>query len=232
MRLGILPAAGKADRWGGYPKELLPISDDDTFLTRAVGTLQRCGCDFVLLVTNPAKIHLHAYHLQNTANVLLTLQHGDEMWGAMETAIQTPADEYLFMMPDTFLPDRPFPESLTEAIEFGVFETDQPERFGVFRQGRIVNKQAGSVPALAWGALAWTDRVADHWRSRSYGDYTAALNDAIGAFEYGSWQLDHYFDIGSMEHYADFLEMQGISADQVARGPVLMPAISEPSHAG
>lgn len=207
MRLGVLPAAGKADRWGGYPKELLPISDDHTFLSRAVETLTCSGCEAVLLVTNPAKIHLHAYHLKNRSNVSFVLQQGNEMWGAMATALQTPADEYLFMMPDTFLPDRPFPTSLQAHIGFGTFTTDEPERFGVFRDGRIVNKQPAGGTGLAWGALAWTSDVAKYWKSQVYEGYTQALNAAIRGFEYTIWELEQYFDIGNMRHYTEFLSL-------------------------
>ena len=205
MRLGILPAAGKADRWGGYPKELLPLSNEHTFLSRAVDLLRSCGCDHVLVITNPAKIHLHAYHLKNWKNVFFAIQKGEEMWGAMATAIDTPADEYCFMMPDTYVSARPFPVSLGGEFGLGVFRTEEPERFGVLRDGHIVNKQPSQESGLAWGVLAWSKLVAAHWRSNAYADYTEAINDAIGTFGYSLWELDYYFDIGSMEHYAEFL---------------------------
>ena len=205
MRLGVLPAAGKADRWGGYPKELLPISNTHTFLSRSVESLLQCGCDLVMVVTNPAKIHLHAYHLRAWDHVLFSIQQGDEMWSAMTTALDTPADEYYFMMPDTFLPDRPFPPSMEKDFGIGVFLTEQPERFGVFRGNEIVNKQPSSSPGLAWGVLAWKKAVADYWRTNSYSDYTSAINGAIREYSLVQWHLDYYYDIGSMQHYAEFL---------------------------
>ena len=205
MRLGVIPAAGKADRRGGYPKELLPISSDHTFMSRAVNSLLMCGCDLVMVVTNPAKIHLHAYHLRDWANVLFSIQQGDEMWGAMTTALNTPAEEYYFMMPDTYLPDRPFPQSLKMDLGVGVFLTEQPERFGVFRGREIVNKQPSETPGLAWGALAWSKAVASFWESKSYSDYTNAINGAIQEFSFSQWHLAYYYDMGSMDHYADFL---------------------------
>ena len=205
MRLGIVPAAGKADRWGGYPKELLPISNDHTFMSRAVNSMLLCGCDLVMVVTSPAKIHLHAYHLRNWKNVLFSIQQGDEMWSAMMTAMVTPADEYFFMMPDTYLPQKPFPQSLETDLEVGVFLTEQPERFGVFRGKEIVNKQISETPGLAWGALAWKKSVAEFWRSASFSDYTDAINGAIKEFGIGQWHLAYYYDIGNMDHYSEFL---------------------------
>jgi len=205
MRLGVLPAAGKADRWGGYPKELLPISNSHTFLSRAVELLRSCGCDHVLVITNPAKIHLHAYHLKDWKNVMFAIQQGEEMWGAMATAIDTPAEEYCFMMPDTLVSARTFPVPLEGEFGLGVFRTEEPERFGVLRGGGIVNKQPSDEPGLAWGVLAWSKLVAAHWRNNAYADYTQAINDAIKTFGYTLWELDYYFDIGSMKHYAEFL---------------------------
>lgn len=208
MRLGVIPAAGKADRWGGYPKELLPISNDRTFMSRAVDSLLMCGCDLVMVVTNPAKIHLHAYHLRDWENVLFSMQQGDEMWAAMMTAMDTPADEYYFMMPDTYLPERPFPQSMEMDFGIGVFLTEQPERFGVIRGKRIVNKQSSEMPGLAWGVLAWKKTVAGFWKAKSYSDYTSAINGAIREFGFSQWHLNYYYDIGSMDHYSEFLLAQ------------------------
>lgn len=205
LRLGILPAAGRADRWGGYPKELLPLANNDTFLSRAVTSLEVCGCDFVIIVSNPIKIHLHAYHMRQRPNVQFAIQRGDEMWSAMVTAMDLPADEYFFMMPDTFIPDRPFPITLTKDFLLGVFETDEPGRFGMLRDGRVINKDAAGGPGKAWGALAWKRSVADFWRSQAFEDYTAAINGAIDAFGFGQWTIDFYHDIASMDYYARFL---------------------------
>jgi len=39
-RLGIVPAAGSAHRFGGVFKELLPVGESMTLLSRAVDTLE------------------------------------------------------------------------------------------------------------------------------------------------------------------------------------------------
>ena len=208
MRLGILPAAGKAERWGGYPKELLPISSTSTFLSRAVRSLQASACDFVVVITNPSKIHLHSFHLRDWQRVLFEIQQGEEMWAAMTTAIEIPADEYLFMMPDTYIPLRPFPASLDTDFAMGLFRTDEPERFGTLRGGQVVNKQPGESPCLAWGALAWNRSVAKHWKAKSFDNYTDAINDAIRVFGFSEWSLEYYRDIASMSYYAEFLQTE------------------------
>lgn len=205
MRLGVLPAAGKAERWGGYPKELLPISRNSTFLSRAVRSLQVSGCDYVVIITSPSKIHLHTFHLKDWAGVLYSIQQGEEMWGAISTALEMPADEYLFLMPDTYVPLMPFPASLDSDFAMGLFRTDEPERFGTLLGDQVVNKQPRESPCLAWGALAWSRSVAKHWRAMSFDNYTDAINDAIQVFGYGCWELAYYYDIGSTKHYSEFL---------------------------
>lgn len=205
MRLGILPAAGMAERWGGYPKELLPVSGNSTLLSRAADSLHTCGCDVVVIITNPSKVQWHAHHLKHMDNIVLAVQKGKELWGAITTAIQINADEYFLMMPDTFVPGRPFPASLQCEFAMGLFETEEPERFGVVRDGRIVDKQPSGSPGLAWGVLAWKWTVAEYWRKGHFTGHTEALNEAIGLFGYGEWHLDYYYDIGSMKHYREFL---------------------------
>ena len=208
MRLGILPAAGRAERWGGYPKELLPISRTDTFLSRAVRSLQMSGCDYVVVITNPSKIHLHSFHLRDWRRVLFEIQQGEEMWAAMATAIEIPAEEYFFLMPDTYVPSKPFPASLDTEFAVGLFHTDEPERFGTLRGDKFVNKQPSELPCLAWGALAWNRSVAKHWKARSIDNYTDAINDAIRVFGFSQWRLPYYFDIGTFKHYREFLLAQ------------------------
>ena len=225
MRLGVLPAAGRSQRWGGYPKELLPISSREDFLSRAVSSLQLSGCHVIVVITSPSKIPLHTHHLRGLPNVVFAIQKGDELWGAMATAIEIPSDEYFFMMPDTYLPERPFPRSLGKDLSMGLFETVEPERFGMLREGRIVDKEPWDSAGLAWGVLAWKKSVAQYWQEREYSSHTDALNDAIRTFGYGQWVLEYYYDIGTMQHYADFLQAQGAREQVAERFAALDPII-------
>ena len=128
------------------------------------------------------------------------------------------------MIPDTFVSARTFPVPLGGEFGLGVFRTEEPERFGVLRGGEIVNKQPSDEPGLAWGVLAWSKLVAAHWRNHVYADYTQAINDAIKTFGYTLWELDYYFDIGSMSHYAEFL----LSNPEHTHAPDLEDVLLEP----
>jgi hypothetical protein len=109
------------------------------------------------------------------------------------------------MMPDTYVPYKPFPNCLEPDFGVGVFQTNEPTRFGVLRGGQIHDKVPGSAPCLAWGTLAWKRCVAEHWLAHQYRDHTAAINDAMRVFNYSTWGLDYYFDIASMDYYREFL---------------------------
>ncbi|MGD8814214.1 MAG: NTP transferase domain-containing protein [Anaerolineales bacterium] len=200
-----MPAAGNASRWKGFPKECLPASNGETFLSRTVESLKMCGCDVVLVISHASKIQLHAYLLKDQEGVLFALQQGEEIWAAFTTALKTPADEYCFLMPDTYVPDSPFPTRFDKDFGIGFFQTWEPERFGVLRDGQIVDKQPGDVPCQAWGVLAWKKPVADLWKHQTFPCHTDAINAAIMKFDFDSWILDYYCDIGSMEFYIDFL---------------------------
>jgi hypothetical protein len=175
-----------------------------------------------MVITNPSKSHLHACHLKDWGRVAFVIQQGAELWGAITTAIAIPADEYFFMMPDTYVPYDPFPVSLEKDFGLGVFRTDEPARFGALRNGQIHDKVPGDGPCLAWGTLAWKRTVAEYWQAHKYQDHTAAINDAMRVFGYSTWNLEFYFDIASMDHYKEFLLKEYGQVPHAVQGLALM----------
>lgn len=201
-KLGIIPAAGKAERFGGVLKELLPTRDGTTFLQEAVN---RCiDCDDVVIVTTPDKIADHARCIGSAAHY--AIQHGNQdIWSAIRTGLDFPADHYLFTMPDTFVPSYVFSGWNYSAFGMGLFHTDTPERFGMFRDNnKVVNKQPGE-PGMAWGVLAWSRKVAEYWMLHQVQNYTDAINMAISEFGAAVWRIDCYYDNASVQDYISYL---------------------------
>lgn len=198
-KLGIIPAAGKAVRFGGIQKELLPISQNETLLSRTVRILKRYA-DEVVIITRPDK-----RHQEIEGSTYMNQIGNNDIWSAIETGLQIEADKYYFAMPDTFIPVDAFTES--ERFGLGLFITNKPERFGVFRNGKIVNKQPGPT-AFAWGVLSWTKRIRDYWLSEEIADYTDAINKAIMKFGYDTWPLEFYNDVSCFEDYKAFLRKE------------------------
>ena len=71
--IGIVPAAGKAERFGGLLKELLPWGDS-SLLGTTVLALQ-VHCENVVVLTRPDKIMQHAQALDGYG-VTFILQEG------------------------------------------------------------------------------------------------------------------------------------------------------------
>ena len=200
MKLGIVPAGGVAFRFGGVMKELLPIRDGETLLTRCVDAMS--FCDATLVLTTPVKVQAHIEALAAFQNIVFAMSM-PTLWDSIKLALKLDADRYYFAMPDTLFPSEALREDFTEPLAFGVFETYSPERFGVFVNGVICDKE--NVPGKAWGTVMWDRRVAEYWRGQSYQNHTDAWNDATRNFGYNIEQMDYYYDFASMQDWKEWL---------------------------
>ena len=202
--VGIIPAAGKAQRFGGIHKELLPLKSS-SLVEEAIARVEHT--DAVVLVTNTDKIRNHAQLLGDRVTYLVQSMGGD-IWGAILTAIRAmPAKRYYFTMPDTYMPRESLRKPPTGDFGMWTFQTNTPERFGCIVDGFVRNKETGlQTPALAWGALTWTDAVRDLWLEREIPTYTDAFNLALGAFPSGTAKLGFYHDVSCLMDYLELLE--------------------------
>ena len=203
IRIGIIPAAGSATRYGGVLKELLPVESDMVMMDFAVNAMKNSGCDQIVCVTSTRKI---AQIADRFPHLLYTIQtEGQDIWGAIRAGLNVEADTYCFAMPDTVIPEHAFDIYMDANFYLGCFDTDMCERFGMVRDGGIVNKRPGE-PGQAWGTLMWTRIVRDWWLA--YGDvsnYTNAFNLAMRTFGYKTYDLEYYHDIASFEDYRRLL---------------------------
>lgn len=203
MNIGIIPAAGRAVRFGGILKELLPAKDGISFINHAANKL-RGICDFIVVVTNAEKIQ---NHMQNLKDVVFIEQDNNlNLLGAVQTALQIKAERYFFTMPDTITDQKIFSGiSLHEYLTIGIFKTYKPNRFGCLIDGSIVDKDANiSVPALAWGALSWTNQVCNMFFNQT--NFTNALNAIIKNHSYSSWEITEYYDMATIKDYMQFIK--------------------------
>jgi len=110
-------------------------------------------------------------------------------------------------MPDTYIPDKlDIPDG---DFVMGLFQTNQPERFGVVFDGQIYDKSDlfTDTSQLAWGFLSWSKRVADYWIENldSIQNHTQAFNMAMKRFGYNTFYLDYYYDVSCFEDYKRLL---------------------------
>lgn len=203
-RLGILPAGGQASRFGGLYKELLPVSNGENALQGAYRRL--LPCDRIVVITTPEKIGLHATHLPHAHFIL---SRDANLWHALQPALAMPADEYYFTMPDTVWQGA-WPKEPYNGLSLGLFETYEPERFGVLHGNKIHDKATWPQTdtfKLAWGAVSWNREVRDLWLKEAHKlpDFTAALNLAMKVIGYACFQLSDYHDFANLDYYTKYL---------------------------
>lgn len=201
FKIGIVPAAGKAERFGGILKELLPAHNGKSFLCHAIN---RLPVDMIVLITNPIKVRQHMIDIGQDA--VYVMQKGDGLWGAILTALEFDADEYYFTMPDTMISDKAFNKAPEGHLVFGTFETGQPERFGCIVDEKIIDKPEGlEGNQKAWGIFRFSYEVADLWREVKLEDYTAALNLAIDLYGLKTWDIGKYHDNANIQEYLYYM---------------------------
>jgi dTDP-glucose pyrophosphorylase len=207
--LGVIPAAGKGSRWGGYYKELLPCGDGEWLIDRTVEAMLCGGADAVLIVTRIEKMAALAEHLRYASlPVYFTIQHGDnDIWSAIEESFGFIADRYLFAMPDTYFPLDAFETVTGGSFSLILHETTRPERFGVLVEGTVINK-AELTPGTysAWGLLSWDRQVVRFWQRIRPGGYTDAINTAIREFGLDYWTIPYYYDMATFEDYQGWIQ--------------------------
>ena len=207
MKCGILPAGGKSKRWDGFPKEMLPsYSGSWTLLDRMILLQQRALVDLVYLMSSEDKYDLHRWWIEDKRKwpnvpILLAGSIRDAILGAINANGRA---DWVFSMPDTVTDIPLFPEELESPLVLGLFDTDEPERFGVIRDGYIVDKKMGD-DGKAWGAFMFSADVAQFWLDNKLEDHTAMLNAAIEEFGFTSWDIHVYRDIASYIDYIKFL---------------------------
>lgn len=201
--IGIIPAAGQAKRFGNIPKELLPLPDGLTLLDHAIVRLS--FCDKIIIVSNQEKILLHRVIIGDRADIVL--QDGNEMYGAWLTACNhCSADNYYMTMPDTYMPDDVF-DGLTPCdFSMGLFETNEPERYGIYFDGNVIDKpKYAKTPAQAWGALQWSSDTLSCWQADRCETYTQAINDSLTRY-YNTWKIQYYYDCANTNKYLHLLD--------------------------
>lgn len=206
--LGIVPAAGVGKRWGYYPKFLLPCGEREWLLDRAIRAMP---CEHVAVVYSDSTETEIVRHLArrklNDRVILLKNLHMDwDIYGSMHAANQVEADYYYFGMPDTYWPLDVFTRMGLPGISLGLHQTDNPERFGMLRNGTIVNKQLGQ-PGAAWGLLGWDREVRDLWNVTYLEGYTEAINLAMQECTWHSIPMDYYYDMASFNDYVNFIKL-------------------------
>ena len=159
LKLGIIPAAGKAERFGGIAKELLPSRNGSPLIVETLLRMIDFQIDTHIVVTTAAKCCGHVAH--SLDDTLFLRQNNAGLSGAVfdvMSAFRFCKANYLLMMPDTDYSSTEIPDlgRKLDKVQLGIFTTRKPERFGVLKDGRIFDKDKTlSGKQKAWGWVAW-----------------------------------------------------------------------------
>jgi dTDP-glucose pyrophosphorylase len=211
-RVGIVLASGKAMRWGGVAKELMPTAEHEWIIDWPIYALMRADVDQIIVVTSVEKIAQHAAHfgkdLYNTKPIVYAVRYEGEMWNAILAALPHCGDINFLTMADTIIPPTTFQNVPEDApLSLGTFRTQEPRRFSVVYDGKIFTKpsQADGEYA-AWGTFAFHKDVAHFWLKGGFTHYDTALNAAIERCGLATYQMAYYHDIADFGRLLDYIQ--------------------------
>lgn len=105
MKLGIIPAGGNAERFGGCYKDMLPINNSQLLIDRCIEAERIGGADCFLVITSKDKHAMHHHHLGDGYYFCLKAV---SLWKSIVVSFAYDADWYFFGMPDTYYPTDTF----------------------------------------------------------------------------------------------------------------------------
>jgi len=212
--LGIVPAGGNSTRFGGVMKEILPIKNNSSALSRCINSMIVGGADRVIVSSTEYKKEQHFNALRhNIVDDVYKIIPGKYfgLWDCIaDIATNNKADSYLFAMPDTVFPIDLFHKmSICDyPVVMGEFTTNKPERFGVMFKGSIVDKETLPVGNYsAWGTWMFNAEAMEFFVSELYNhmNFTHAINSVISKFNFTNVHIEYYFDFANFKSYKEFL---------------------------
>jgi NDP-sugar pyrophosphorylase family protein len=203
--VGIIPAAGKASRFHGVYKELLPIGDGKVLIEHTIDHMVEAGAERVYIITSIDKVRAHQRVIHKDVDFILQAENND-IWSAIKTALPMMGDVNLVAFPDCYISKNPF--SLDGDFGLGLFDTRRSERFGVLTEdGTIVNKQSFPDKQRAWGTIQFHRSIGEYWMAHEPADYTDALNQALRIAKTPiHTNIRFYMDVSNFKEYFHLLQ--------------------------
>lgn len=206
--LGIIPAAGKAERFGNIYKEFLPDKDGVSLLERATKLLD--FCDYTIIVTREHKVTSQRHICQEQDYILQ--RFGAGLHAAIMTGARHIASTYFVVMPDTVFEPSIFDmfgaKLYDQEIDLylGCFETSMPNRFGVKVGDKWVDKpdiKSGFAYFKAWGFIGFSHRLRDDFASMEIAEFINYCYDT--GKNIAEAEMTSYHDMATIEDYKEYL---------------------------
>ncbi len=203
----IIPAAGKATRFNGLLKELLPVGKDETPLLLAVKRALSITGQAIIITTEEKK-PFHKAALQaydRDIYYIIDRCPSGNLWNSVRLGLEPSKDSGL-ILPDTVLnysdeiPDAP--------LAFGVFQTDEAYRFSCLNRelNQFETKPKDRRFGIAWGMVVWDAYVSDELVKSICSTADDNFNWLMRLVNWETFILSEYHDLASFEYYKKWLE--------------------------
>lgn len=220
--IGIIPAAGKAERFGGLPKFLLPVPEGHLIGVHCA-RMKRAGCDQVFIGSSKENLDILD---QFTDNFVYIAEDYSTMSATVLSSLEILIDpdepfddDCILSMPDTYFEDARTFQRLSNALANGAMvaaalfhaRPEQTHKLGMcdvceyddeWRITRVVDKPVQTTLTHAWGALAWTP---DFWKFIAPEDphvgYALQRAVAAGVDARPVFMDGGYWDCGTPDEY-------------------------------
>lgn len=221
--IGILPAAGKAERFMRLPKYLFPVGNS-YLLARHIDMMSEAGIEHILIPCHSRDSSI-LYELADCYNpqvISFSIQYNQTMSASVLSVRKHElydGDDVLFGMPDTYLDhsdlsDNPY-RSMAKQLELGadlvigIFnpKPDQISHVGMLHvvgDGKVIavlDKPDQSNWIWAWGTLAWKPVFWDYIRPEDPHIGYAIPRAITAGLDIRTAVIETYFDCGTPERY-------------------------------
>jgi len=205
MKIGLIPAAGLAQRLGiRTPKELLHFQGQ-AIINYNINHLIAAQVDCIVIVIRQGKEAIRHHIAQHYPGFQFDFVYQTGEIGRLIDAVKASYSairnhEVYFCMADTFVTPNPFQFSLQKELTLFCFEAPGEEwrHFGVVNlaEGKVVDKPTQYAGNVCWGALAWQPPFTE--KIMAHDDLTAVMNQADWDYHIC---IEQYTDIGIKPEY-------------------------------
>lgn len=218
--LHIIPAAGKATRFGGIPKFLLPISKDNFLINYHVNELSFKGYDVKKVVAVSKENYQTLKRLDLNAELICV-----DTSTMNETVLKiiseySEYENYIFTMPDTYFKDSNIGSEMCKKFFLeknvctaGLFKIQEFQK-GKLGQCNIkdkyiielIDKKIDCDFENAWGLIMWNKEI-NKFISKEDESIGFIINKAINEKYNISYVLGEgiYYDCGTFDEYKNLL---------------------------
>jgi choline kinase len=222
----VLPIGGQATRIGGIPKFMLPVSDQETLISRHVRAAQVAGIERIYIICRPMHSELIKNYFNDTQGNIFIIELAQETSTMNETLAngmrEISFDSAIIGLPDTYWTEeglikaysKLYEQGISSEISLAVFRIreDQIGKLGQVKFNSdyelidISDKNPTCKHEYAWGALKIQESIIRKLDSNlPHVGYTVRKEFESGVKIHCVEVKCKYFDCGTFKEYSNLI---------------------------